>query len=134
MTAVETLADHLAELTAAVGVTGEVLEHGIQLYVVLHDVPLPVGAFAVGRTNVLYITDKQYPLSAMDMFYTDLEVVRPDGAVPQNATEIEQHLERQWRRFSWHRNETWNSAGNPLLDHYAFMESRLLAEPREEAA
>jgi hypothetical protein len=33
-----------------------------------------------------------------------------DGGITQNATEIEHHLDRSWRRFSWHRN-VWNSSG-----------------------
>lgn len=134
MAAIEILRAHLAELTATTGVTGEVLEQGMQVYVVLHDVKLPTGVFAVETTTVLFSTDKQYPLSAMDMFWTDVEVVRADGSVPQNADTIEQYLDRSWRRFSWHRNSIWNAGGNPLLDHYAFMETRLELETRREAA
>ena len=136
MAAIDTLRAHLAELTAATGVTGEVheREQGMQLYVVLHDVPLPAGVFAVNASTVLFIADKQYPLSAMDMFWTDVDVVRADGGVPQNATEIENYLGRSWRRFSWHRNSIWSPGGNPLLDHYAFMETRFDLEPRQAAA
>ena len=134
MTAAEILRDHLAELTATTGVTGEVIAQDMQLHVVLHSVTLPPGAFAVPKTQALFITDRQYPLSAMDMFWTDVEVVRADGAIPENATEIEHHLDRSWRRFSWHRNGIWNPSGNPLLDHFAFMEQRFALEPRQEAA
>jgi Prokaryotic E2 family E len=134
VTAIDILHAHLAELTAATGISGEVHEQGMQLYVVLHDVTLPSGVFSVASTQVLFQTDKQYPLSAMDMFWTDVEVVRADGSVPQAADSIEQHLGRSWRRFSWHRNGTWNSSGNPLLDHYTFMETRFELERRREAA
>jgi len=135
--AIDTLRTHLAELTAATGVTGEVHEQeqpGMQLYLVLHHVPLPAGVFAVNSSTVLFITDKQYPLSAMDMFWTDVEVVRADGGAPQNAAGIETYLDRPWRCFSWHRNSIWNPDGNPLLDHYAFMETRLQLEPEQVAA
>lgn len=134
MSAAETLRDHLAELTGATGITGEVVERGEQLFVVLRAVPLPEGVFAVEKSDVLFVTDKQYPLSAMDMFWTDAEVVRIDGTIPEGATEIEQYLDRRWRRFSWHRNGIWNVAGNPLLDHLEFMEGRFSIEPRREAA
>lgn len=136
MWAIDTVRAHLAELTAATGVTGEVLEQpeGMQLYIVLHDVPLPAGVFAVETTTLLFITDKQYPLSAMDMFWTDLDVVRADGTIPQNADAVEPYLERNWRRFSWHRNNIWNPTGNPLLDHYAFTETRLELERPPAAA
>jgi hypothetical protein len=68
------------------------------------------------------------------MFWTDVGLVRPDGSAPQGAEVIETYLDRQWRRFSWHRQGVWNSAGNPLLDHYAFMEARWTLEPGREAA
>jgi hypothetical protein len=134
MTAAETLHDHLAELTAVTGISGEVVERGEQLFVVLHAVQLPKGVFAVEASDVLFVADRQYPLSAMDMFWTDIEVVRVDGTIPEGATEIEQHVERRWRRFSWHRNGGWNVGGNPLLDHFAFMEGRFSIEPRREGA
>jgi hypothetical protein len=134
MSAAQTVRAHLAELRAATGITGEVVERGEQLFVVLHAVPLPEGVFAVEKTDVLFITDKQYPLSAMDMFWTEVEVARVDGTIPEGATEIEQYLDRRWRRFSWHRNGVWNVGGNPLLDHFVFMEGRFSIEPRREAA
>jgi hypothetical protein len=134
MTAADTLHDHLVELSAATGIIGEVVERGQQLFVVLRAVPLPEGVFAVEKTDVLFITDKQYPLSAMDMFWAEVEVTRVDGTIPEGATEIEPYLDRHWRRFSWHRNGVWNVAGNPLLDHFVFMEGRFSVEPRREAA
>jgi hypothetical protein len=78
----------------------------------------------VGNTDVLFITDTMYPLSAMDMFWTDPAVVRPNGAIPAGAESIETYCRRQRRRFSWHRNGIWNPNGNPLLDHFEFMQAR----------
>jgi hypothetical protein len=134
MNAVESLRAHLAELAALTGVRGEVHENGMQLYVVLDDVQLPANTFTRTTTDVLFITDRQYPLSAMDMFWVETDVLRADGTVPQAADVIEHHLDRDWRRFSWHRNGIWNPSGNPLLDHYTLMETRLELEPSNEAA
>lgn len=134
MQAIDLLRAHLAELTAATGIGGDVHEQGMQLYVVLENVALPARAYAVETTQVLYQTDKQYPVSAMDMFWTDVAVVRADGTIPQNADSIEPHLGRDWRRFSWHRNDSWNPNGNPLLDHYTFMQARFELEPRQDQA
>lgn len=134
MTGADLLRTHLAELEQEIGVKGEVIEEGMRLYVLLHKVALPEGLFQLSESDILFMTDQQYPLSAMDMFWTELGVVRPDGSAPQNAESIEPYLGRQWRRFSWHRNEIWKSTGNPLLDHYAFMESRWDAERRQREA
>jgi hypothetical protein len=134
MSAADLLRQHLAALSHATGVAGDVVEADARLYVVLNQVELPAGLFKVPRTDVLFMTDTQYPLSAMDMFWTELEVVRPDGTVPQGAESIEPYIERQWRRFSWHRQGAWRPSGNPLLDHYALMEARWAVEPRQEEA
>ena len=134
MSAPDILRGHLAELTTATGIQGEVVEKDTQLFVVLRGVALRKGVFAVERTDVLFITDRQYPFSAMDMFWTDVDVVCADASVPEGADNIEHYLDRPWRRFSWHRNGVWNLAGNPLLDHYALMEARFAIEPRREAA
>lgn len=125
------LAQHVNELRAATGLEIEILEDQGRIFVLLRDAPLPAGLFRVTRSDILFITDQQYPLSAMDMFWTSPEVIRPDGSVPQGADAIETYVGRQWRRFSWHRNSIWNPAGNPLLDHFAFMESRWAAEVRK---
>jgi hypothetical protein len=134
MTGSELLRTHLAELTKEVDVQGDVIEEGIRLYVLLHKLPLPEGLFQLDESDVLFMTDQQYPLSAMDMFLTEVGVVRPDGSIPQNAESIEAYIGREWRRFSWHRNEAWNSTGNPLLHHYAFMEARWHAERQQRQA
>lgn len=102
-----------------------------RLYVVLADVRLPDGVFKVARTTTLFVGDYQYPESALDMFWTEENVVRADGGVPQNATEIEKYLDRNWRRYSWHRNGTWDPSRNGLLDHYEFMLQRFAEEVKK---
>ncbi len=130
MSAMEELRKHAREMTEAAGITVNLVEEGTKIFVVLAQVHLPGKAFRLDVTDMLFQTDQMYPLSAMDMFWTELEVVRADGTVPQGAETVEQYLSRPWRRFSWHRNGIWNPTGNPLLDHYAFAESRLAAEVR----
>lgn len=130
MSALEELHKHASELSEAIGIPAEVVEEvGTQrVFVLLSKVPLPSGVFRVDQTDVLFIGDRLYPLSAMDMFWTGVEVVRPDGSAPQSAESIENYVGRPWRRFSWHRNGIWNPGGNPLLDHFALMEDRLAKE------
>ena len=122
--ALEELRADVAELEAVTGIAVEMNVVGLQVFVVLRQVVLSPQAYRVAFTDVLFITDQQYRLSALDMFWTDLDVVRADGSVPQNAELIELYLDRQWRRFSWHRNGVWNPNRNGLVDHFEFMQAR----------
>lgn len=131
MTAREILDRHAAEFQEATGLQIELGEDGAgRIFIVIRQVPFPLGLFGVDKSDVLFITDRQYPYSALDMFWTEPPVVRANGTVPQGADSIETYLDRQWRRFSWHRNGLWNPAGNGLLDHFAFMESAWATEAK----
>ena len=126
--ALEELRQHAAELADQAGVKVDIEQEGAQVFVILRSLPLPAKTYQVATTDVLFITDTQYPLSAMDMFWTDPAVLRPDGSVPTNADSIEIYGGRQWRRFSWHRNGIWNPSGNCLLDHLEFMLDRFFQD------
>jgi hypothetical protein len=128
MTSFERLRQHADELEKETGLTIEVIDGGGQIFVVLHKVPLPDGAYKIAATDVLFIADQQYPLSAMDMFWTELDVLRTDGSVPANAESVESYANREWRRFSWHRNGVWRTTGNCLLDHFEFMQARFVQD------
>lgn len=130
MTVASTLDCHIDELREATGLTIDLLDEPGHLGVVLRQVPLPAGLFRVAGTDVLFLTDRQYPLSALDMFWTDLDVVRPDDSIPSGAEAVETYFGRQWRRFSWHRSGPWVPTGNKLLEHFAVMERRWAVEPR----
>jgi hypothetical protein len=124
--ALEELRQHADQLAEQAGVQVDIEQEGAQVYVILRGLALPAGAYRVATTDVLFITNSQYPLSAMDMFWTDLAVLRPDGSIPTGGDSIETYLGRQWRRFSWHRNGIWNPSGNCLLDHFEFMQARFV--------
>ncbi len=130
MTARETLERHAEAFRQATGLAVDIVEEGGRICVVIRQVPLPPGLFKVEKSDVLYLADKQYPLSALDMFWMEVPVVRANEAVPQGADQIETYLNRQWRRFSWHRNGLWNPTSNGLLDHFAFTESAWATEAK----
>jgi len=115
---------HAEELAAVTSLRVDVVEQSDRLFVIIHDYYLPNRLSKVEKTDVFFITDFQYPFSAMDMFWTDVDVVRPDGSLFEGSEVIEDYIGRKWRRFSYHRNGVWNPAGNPLFDHFAFMEGR----------
>ena len=118
------LDQHALELAEIVGSVVDVIQEGNRLFVVLRGHRLPEGASKAASTEILVIADTQYPFSAMDMFWTDLDVVMPNGSAFEGSDSIEEYLGKRWRRFSYHRNGVWNPSGNPLLDHFAFTETR----------
>ena len=124
MSAKELLEKQADGLTGITGLTIDVVQDGSRLFTLLHGYSLPNGISQAEKTDVLFIADFQYPLSAMDMFWTDIAVVRIDASLFEGSETIEDYLGRKWRRFSYHRNNIWNPAGNPLIDHFAFMETR----------
>ncbi len=131
MTARETLERHAEEFRQATGLAVDILEEGgNRIFVIIRQVPLPHGLFNVEKSDMLFLTDKQYPFSALDMFWTEVPVVRANGMVPQGAEQIETYLNRQWRRFSWHRNGVWNPSTNGMLDHFSFVESAWATEAK----
>lgn len=126
--ALEELQRHADELADKTGFTVDIEQEGVQVFVILRDVLLPRETYQVEATDALFITDAQYPLSAMDMFWTDPAVLRADGSPSAGAENLETYRGRQWRRFSWHRNGVWSANGNPLLDHFEFMQARFAQE------
>jgi hypothetical protein len=124
MAAMDELRRHADELEKETGIRIQLVESGMQIFVVLEKVLLPEGLYRLATSDVLFVTDQQYPVSAMDMFWTEVDVERPDGAIPAGGDSVETYLDRQWRRFSWHRNGIWNPTGNCLMDHFEFMQAR----------
>jgi hypothetical protein len=121
------LQEDAGELAELAGVRVELVEALPQIFVVLHDVPLPPVYMRTSCTALL-MTDALYPRSAMDMFWLEEGVGRTDGTAPAGTDSLEHYLGRPWRRYSWHRNGVWRTTGNPLLDHYEFMQARLAME------
>ena len=107
MSAREELEKHAGELLENTGIKAEIVEEQNRIFVILTKVPLPAGCANVACTDVLFITDTQYPLSAMDMFYTEVEVVRANGTPFENSESIEEYCGRKWRRFSYHKNQIY---------------------------
>jgi len=127
MEALDSLKDHAREFTEATGINIELVEEGNRIFILLKRVRLSPG-LRPDVSDVLFIADTQYPLSTLDMFWTEVEVVWSDGAVPRCADAIEEYVGRRWRRFSWHANLPSSPARNRLLDHLAFVEARWAEE------
>src|SRR5205823_11420373 len=101
MTAPTQLVDDLARLREC-ELDATVVEEHPRYYVVIANLELP-RFYVPTATDLMMMADYQYPMSALDMFWTDPHVRRADnGAYPQNADQFEQHIGRSWQRWSWH--------------------------------
>ena len=93
--------------------------------VVVRCVTLPDGIYNKPTSDLLLQTTVQYPLSAMDMFWVDVDLTLASGAVPAGAESIETHFGQPWRRYSWHRNVPWVPGRDCLSSHFEFAIARL---------
>ena len=91
-----------------------------------------VGLSLAEIKDVLVITDVQYPMSAMDMFWMEPEMALRTGQIPPHASTLESYLGRQWRRWSWHRPVTWVPGVDDLFSHWAIVEACWNREAKHE--
>lgn len=86
---------------------------------------LPARIYNKRTSDVLLHTTTQYPMSAMDMFWVDVDLTLASGAIPAGSESIETYFGRQWRRYSWHRNAPWRPGRDNLVSHFEFAVARL---------
>jgi hypothetical protein len=111
------------ELTQITGCRVELVPNGIQIGIIVKQADLRGGAYSKLRSDVLMLTDYQYPMSAMDMLYMEPDVQYASGPIPAHANTVEEQVGRPWRRWSWHRNGIWRPGFDNLLSHWAFVEA-----------
>lgn len=85
---------------------------------------LPDG-YSQPHSDLLVLVPISYPNGKPDMFWVDETVLLANGQVPHKANVIEMHLDRRWRRFSWHLGK-WNPGCDNLDTYLAFVEHGLL--------
>ncbi len=101
----------------------DVVEEGVRFYVIVYAVQLPEG-YQPDVTNVMMMADYQYPMSALDMFWTAPHVKGQNGDWPMNANVFEEHSGKQWQRWSWHY-PGWNPNTHSLITHLEVCFDRL---------
>jgi hypothetical protein len=102
-----------------------VVEDGTRFYVVIKDFQLPE-SYVPSVTDLMLIADYQYPMSALDMFWTEPHVrCGSSGGFPQAADQFEGHAGRTWQRWSWHY-QGWDPATHSLSTHLEVCLDRLI--------
>jgi hypothetical protein len=95
---------------------------GVRSYIIVSGFILPDG-YEPRATDVMMMTDYQYPLSAVDMFWSFPHVRCSGGGWPQNADQFQEFIGRNWQRWSYHY--TWNPAKHNLASHLEVFHARL---------
>lgn len=101
----------------------EVVEAEGMICILIREFLLP-RKFNKAITSLLIMLPLSYPNGRPDMFWIDSDILLSNGAVPQSADLIETHINRQWRRFSWHLS-TWNPSTDNILTYLEFIKTRL---------
>jgi hypothetical protein len=107
------------------GYTVDVIPDGNRYYIVFRRFRLPGDAYAPPTVDLMVMTDYQYPVSRMDMFWTNPVVLRQGGAFPQSAASMETYGGISWQRWSWHY-PTWDPSKHSLRTHFEAVRDRLL--------
>jgi hypothetical protein len=123
---------HAEELSRSLGCALTAERAADRIFLVFHKVSLPPGAYNQDRSDVLVITDVQYPMSAMDMFWMEPAMALRSGQIPSHASTLESYLGRQWRRWSWHRQVPWVPGADDLFTHWAIIEACWNKEAKRE--
>jgi hypothetical protein len=122
MTLPPRLQRELNELRAAYDFA--VLEDPDFINLVFRTFPLG-GGFTTPHSDLLLRVPRSYPDAGPDMFWVETSVLLESGRPPQAAEAVEHHLSREWRRFSWHRQGTWNPNVDNMHGHLEFIHRRL---------
>lgn len=105
--------DYLKELSADVSVTSD----GGMVCVVVPALPLPAG-FDRTASDLLLRLAAGYPDVAPDMWWFDPPVKRIDGVTIPATESREQHLGREWQRWSRHLQPGQWQSGIDCLESY----------------
>ncbi len=107
--------------------TGEdvnVVEDGTRFYVILRSFRLRDSRYVPLATDLMVIADYQYPVSRLDMYWTDPPVHLASGALPDRADAFEVYSGRRWQRWSWHY-PAWDPSKHNLRTHIEVFRDRL---------
>jgi Prokaryotic E2 family E len=102
----------------------EVIEEGARFLVVFREFGLPDGRYSPRVTDLMLMADYQYPMSRLDMYWTDPAVRLVNRAYPQGAELFEDHGGRRWQRWSWHY-PAWDPSRHNLRSHLEVFYDRL---------
>ena len=98
-----------------------------RIYLVFKDFPLPENVYSSNAVDLLIFTTPCYPCDALDMFWTESELVLKDGTIPRSAGDVQTYIGRQWRQFSYHpyQNTKWDPSVDNVVKYVGYIHQRL---------
>ena len=116
------------EILKEQGYTFEIVEESPKICIVFKDYPLPAGIYNIEKADFLIFTTPHYPNAGFDMFWVDPKLTLKNNAQPKSAETFENHLGKQWRRFSYHPYNTrpWNPSEDSIISFMSYVQQRLL--------
>lgn len=115
------------ETLRRLGLTAKVCEHGGMTCVEISDFRLPEG-FTQRMVTLLLRLNPAFPDVPPDMWWFTPSVLRADGVAIPATEHKEQHLGRDWQRWSRHLNPAeWQSGVDSLESFIAVIRRELAA-------
>lgn len=94
--------------------------------VVVTGLAVEPGGFSPATTDLMIRVPPQYPLTPLDMWYCSPPIrVAATGQFAPATEVMEQHLGREWQRFSRHLNGTWRPGVDSLRSFFALIQREL---------
>jgi hypothetical protein len=116
------LAQEIAYLRSQ-GYKIDVHENSGMIILIIRHYNLPPG-YNKAATDLLLKIPISYPNGKLDMFWTEPDLRLQDSNGQAN-TSVENILDRQWLRYSWHPQK-WNPGRDNLLTFLQFIDRRLM--------
>ena len=85
-----------------------------------------VGGFAPATIELMIRIPQQYPMTPLDMWYSDPPIrIAATGQFAAASEVMEAHLGRQWQRFSRHLNGGWRPGIDGLRSFFVLIQREL---------
>lgn len=93
---------------------------------VVKEFNVAAGGFTPSVTELMIRIPAQYPMTPLDMWYCDPPVrLVASGQFAQASEVIENHIGRNWQRFSRHLNGGWRPGVDSLRSYFALIQREL---------
>jgi hypothetical protein len=84
------------------------------------------GGFSPTKTDLMIRIPQQYPMTPLDMWYCNPPIrIGATGQFAQASDVREQHLGREWQRFSRHLNGGWRPGIDSLKSFFVLIQREL---------
>ena len=105
----------------------EIVEQDKKIYIIFKDYCLPKNLYNISSTDLLIFTTPNYPDAGFDMFWVDETLLLKNDSIPKAGDEMESHLGKTWRRFSYHPYDKkhWNPSEDDVISFFGYVEQRL---------